>query len=151
MGGVSSAPRGLSLRHYTSSLGEEHGTVTERVLHWRHLDSRPGSTPDKQDCPFQNSVILSIKKIILPVRIIARIKSDNVRESVLETLQLGTYKCKALREQSPHLTKPLTPPQQVYEVVRPLVSLLDTQRDGLQNYEALLGLTNLSGRSDKLR
>lgn len=40
---------------------------------------------------------------------------------------------------------------QVYEVVRPLVSLLDTQRDGLQNYEALLGLTNLSGRSDKLR
>uniref|UniRef100_A0A9L0RPN4 Unc-45 myosin chaperone B n=1 Tax=Equus caballus TaxID=9796 RepID=A0A9L0RPN4_HORSE len=39
----------------------------------------------------------------------------------------------------------------VYEVVRPLVSLLDTQRDGLQNYEALLGLTNLSGRSDKLR
>jgi hypothetical protein len=43
------------------------------------------------------------------------------------------------------------PPPQVYEVVRPLVSLLDTQRDGLQNYEALLGLTNLSGRSDKLR
>uniref|UniRef100_F7EUJ5 Protein unc-45 homolog B n=1 Tax=Monodelphis domestica TaxID=13616 RepID=F7EUJ5_MONDO len=40
---------------------------------------------------------------------------------------------------------------QVYEVVRPLVRLLDTQRDGLQNYEALLGLTNLSGRSDKLR
>ncbi|KAM5215830.1 protein unc-45 homolog B isoform 2-T2 [Hipposideros larvatus] len=39
----------------------------------------------------------------------------------------------------------------VYEVVRPLVRLLDTQRDGLQNYEALLGLTNLSGRSDKLR
>ena len=43
------------------------------------------------------------------------------------------------------------PSPQVYEVVRPLVSLLDTQRDGLQNYEALLGLTNLSGRSDKLR
>ncbi|XP_006154467.1 protein unc-45 homolog B [Tupaia chinensis] len=41
--------------------------------------------------------------------------------------------------------------ERVYEVVRPLVSLLDTQRDGLQNYEALLGLTNLSGRSDKLR
>lgn len=146
-GVVSSVPRGLSPHHYTSSLGEEHGTVTGKVMHWRHLDSRPGSTPDKQDCPFQNSVILSIKKIILPVRI----KSDNVRESVLETLQLGTYKCKALREQSPYLTKPLTPPQQVYEVVRPLVSLLDTQRDGLQNYEALLGLTNLSGRSDKLR
>uniref|UniRef100_A0A452F4P1 Protein unc-45 homolog B n=1 Tax=Capra hircus TaxID=9925 RepID=A0A452F4P1_CAPHI len=30
-------------------------------------------------------------------------------------------------------------------------ALLNTQRDGLQNYEALLGLTNLSGRSDKLR
>nr|XP_055191574.1 protein unc-45 homolog B [Nyctereutes procyonoides] len=43
------------------------------------------------------------------------------------------------------------PGERVYEVVRPLVSLLDTQRDGLQNYEALLGLTNLSGRSDKLR
>ncbi|XP_006101985.1 protein unc-45 homolog B [Myotis lucifugus] len=43
------------------------------------------------------------------------------------------------------------PGERVYEVVRPLVKLLDTQRDGLQNYEALLGLTNLSGRSDKLR
>ncbi|XP_007096116.1 protein unc-45 homolog B [Panthera tigris] len=43
------------------------------------------------------------------------------------------------------------PGERVYEVVRPLVSLLDTQRDGLQNYEALLGLTNLSGRSDRLR
>ncbi|XP_006890965.1 PREDICTED: protein unc-45 homolog B isoform X1 [Elephantulus edwardii] len=43
------------------------------------------------------------------------------------------------------------PGERVYEVVRPLVSLLDTERDGLQNYEALLGLTNLSGRSDKLR
>ncbi|KAF6300098.1 unc-45 myosin chaperone B [Rhinolophus ferrumequinum] len=43
------------------------------------------------------------------------------------------------------------PGERVYEVVRPLVRLLDTERDGLQNYEALLGLTNLSGRSDKLR
>ncbi|XP_059936683.1 protein unc-45 homolog B isoform X2 [Mesoplodon densirostris] len=43
------------------------------------------------------------------------------------------------------------PGERVYEVVRPLVSLLNTQRDGLQNYEALLGLTNLSERSDKLR
>uniref|UniRef100_A0A8C0I1Q0 Unc-45 myosin chaperone B n=1 Tax=Balaenoptera musculus TaxID=9771 RepID=A0A8C0I1Q0_BALMU len=43
------------------------------------------------------------------------------------------------------------PGERVYEVVRPLVRLLDTQRDGLQNYEALLGLTNLSARSDKLR
>ncbi|XP_012413581.1 protein unc-45 homolog B isoform X3 [Trichechus manatus latirostris] len=43
------------------------------------------------------------------------------------------------------------PGERVYEVVRPLVRLLDTERDGLQNYEALLGLTNLSARSDKLR
>ncbi|XP_028938654.1 protein unc-45 homolog B [Ornithorhynchus anatinus] len=43
------------------------------------------------------------------------------------------------------------PGERVYEVVRPLVRLLDTERDGLQNYEALLGLTNLAGRSDKLR
>uniref|UniRef100_A0A8C3S753 Protein unc-45 homolog B n=1 Tax=Chelydra serpentina TaxID=8475 RepID=A0A8C3S753_CHESE len=43
------------------------------------------------------------------------------------------------------------PGERVYEVVRPLVSLLNTERDGLQNYEALLSLTNLSGRSDKLR
>ncbi|XP_012504120.1 PREDICTED: protein unc-45 homolog B isoform X3 [Propithecus coquereli] len=43
------------------------------------------------------------------------------------------------------------PGERVYEVVRPLVRLLDTERDGIQNYEALLGLTNLSGRSDKLR
>lgn len=49
------------------------------------------------------------------------------------------------------LTCAVTLPLQVYEVVRPLVRLLDTQRDGIQNYEALLGLTNLSGRSDKLR
>ncbi|NXE05225.1 UN45B protein, partial [Lophotis ruficrista] len=43
------------------------------------------------------------------------------------------------------------PGERVYEVVRPLVSLLNTERDGLQNYEALLGLTNFAGRSDKLR
>ncbi|NXA54132.1 UN45B protein, partial [Nothocercus julius] len=43
------------------------------------------------------------------------------------------------------------PGERVYEVVRPLVSLLNTERDGLQNYEALLGLTNFSGRSDRLR
>ncbi|KFQ89007.1 Protein unc-45 B, partial [Phoenicopterus ruber ruber] len=42
------------------------------------------------------------------------------------------------------------PGERVYEVVRPLVSLL-TPENGLQNYEALLGLTNFSGRSDKLR
>ncbi|KAF3695874.1 Protein unc-45 -like protein B [Channa argus] len=43
------------------------------------------------------------------------------------------------------------PGERVYEVVRPLVSLLQTDRDGLQNYEALRGLTNLAGFSEKLR
>ncbi|XP_071383985.1 protein unc-45 homolog B [Centroberyx affinis] len=43
------------------------------------------------------------------------------------------------------------PGERVYEVVRPLVSLLNTERDGMQNYEALKGLTNLAGFSDKLR
>lgn len=40
---------------------------------------------------------------------------------------------------------------QVYEVVRPLVTLLQTDKEGSQNYEALRGLTNLAGYSDKLR
>lgn len=41
--------------------------------------------------------------------------------------------------------------QQVYEVVRPLVSLLHTDKEGAQNYEALRGLTNLAAYSEKLR
>lgn len=40
---------------------------------------------------------------------------------------------------------------QVYEVVRPLVSLLNTERDGIQNYESLVSLTNLAALNDKLR
>ncbi|KAL2092071.1 hypothetical protein ACEWY4_011869 [Coilia grayii] len=43
------------------------------------------------------------------------------------------------------------PGERIYEVVRPLVSLLNTERDGMQNFEALMSLTNLSGFSDKLR
>lgn len=43
------------------------------------------------------------------------------------------------------------PGERVYEVVRPLVSLLSTAREGAENYEALRGLTNLAGFSDKLR
>ncbi|XP_047448646.1 protein unc-45 homolog B isoform X1 [Mugil cephalus] len=43
------------------------------------------------------------------------------------------------------------PGERVYEVVRPLVNLLQTDRDGMQNYEALRGLTNLAGFSEKLR
>lgn len=69
----------------------------------------------------------------------------------MEILKLGTCKYQELGEHDLHLTLSSAPLPQVYEVVRPLVRLLDTERDGLQNYEALLGLTNLSGRSDKLR
>uniref|UniRef100_A0A669CID7 Protein unc-45 homolog B n=1 Tax=Oreochromis niloticus TaxID=8128 RepID=A0A669CID7_ORENI len=43
------------------------------------------------------------------------------------------------------------PGERVYEVIRPLVNLLHTDRDGMQNYEALRGLTNLAGFSEKLR
>ncbi|XP_064839686.1 protein unc-45 homolog B-like isoform X3 [Oncorhynchus masou masou] len=43
------------------------------------------------------------------------------------------------------------PGERIYEVVRPLVSLLHPERDGVQNYEALLSLTNLAGLNDKLR
>ncbi|XP_060928005.1 protein unc-45 homolog B [Limanda limanda] len=43
------------------------------------------------------------------------------------------------------------PGERVYEVVRPLVNLLGTENDGLQNFEALKGLTNLAGFSEKLR
>lgn len=43
------------------------------------------------------------------------------------------------------------PGERVYEVIRPLVSLLSTDRDGIQNFEALRGLTNLAGFSEKLR
>ncbi|KAK7933563.1 hypothetical protein WMY93_004459 [Mugilogobius chulae] len=43
------------------------------------------------------------------------------------------------------------PGERVYEVVRPLVSLLSTDKEGAQNFEALRGLTNLAGYSEKLR
>uniref|UniRef100_H2LZM7 Protein unc-45 homolog B n=1 Tax=Oryzias latipes TaxID=8090 RepID=H2LZM7_ORYLA len=43
------------------------------------------------------------------------------------------------------------PGERVYEVVRPLVSLLHTDKEGAQNYEALRGLTNLAAYSEKLR
>lgn len=43
------------------------------------------------------------------------------------------------------------PGERMYEVVRPLVNLLQTDRDGMQNYEALRGLTNMAGFSEKLR
>ncbi|XP_053481493.1 protein unc-45 homolog B [Ictalurus furcatus] len=43
------------------------------------------------------------------------------------------------------------PGERIYEVVRPLVSLLNTERDGIQNYESLVSLTNLAALNDKLR
>lgn len=46
----------------------------------------------------------------------------------------------------PHVLSP-----QIYEVVRPLVSLLHLQRTGLENFEGLMALTNLAGISERLR
>ncbi|KAJ0029680.1 hypothetical protein NQD34_004677 [Periophthalmus magnuspinnatus] len=43
------------------------------------------------------------------------------------------------------------PGERVYEVVRPLVSLLSLECTMLQNFEALMGLTNLAGISERLR
>ncbi|XP_060611440.2 protein unc-45 homolog A [Anolis sagrei] len=43
------------------------------------------------------------------------------------------------------------PGERVYEVVRPLVSLLHLNRSGLQNFEGLMALTNLAGTSERLR
>ncbi|KAH9490560.1 Protein unc-45 B [Bulinus truncatus] len=43
------------------------------------------------------------------------------------------------------------PGQRIYEVVRPLLSLLHSDRTGLQNFEALMALTNLSSVSDSVR
>lgn len=43
------------------------------------------------------------------------------------------------------------PGQRIYEVVRPLISLLHVDRTALQNFEALLALTNLASLNDSLR
>uniref|UniRef100_A0A803Y176 UNC-45/Cro1/She4 central domain-containing protein n=1 Tax=Meleagris gallopavo TaxID=9103 RepID=A0A803Y176_MELGA len=43
------------------------------------------------------------------------------------------------------------PGERIYEVVRPLVSLLHLQRSGLENFEGLMALTNLAGISERLR
>uniref|UniRef100_A0A0B7B3H2 Protein unc-45 homolog B n=2 Tax=Arion vulgaris TaxID=1028688 RepID=A0A0B7B3H2_9EUPU len=43
------------------------------------------------------------------------------------------------------------PGQRIYEVVRPLLSLLNVDRSGLQNFEALMALTNLSSVSESVR
>ncbi|KAG8516345.1 Protein unc-45A, partial [Galemys pyrenaicus] len=43
------------------------------------------------------------------------------------------------------------PGERIFEVVRPLVSLLHLNCSGLQNFEALMALTNLAGTSERLR
>ncbi|XP_048256515.1 protein unc-45 homolog B-like [Haliotis rufescens] len=43
------------------------------------------------------------------------------------------------------------PGQRMYEIVRPLISLLQVERSGLQNFEALMALTNLASVSDSVR
>ncbi|MBN3282730.1 UN45A protein, partial [Polyodon spathula] len=43
------------------------------------------------------------------------------------------------------------PGERIYEVVRPLVSLLGLDCTALQNFEALMALTNLAGISERLR
>ncbi|XP_069758538.1 protein unc-45 homolog A-like [Narcine bancroftii] len=43
------------------------------------------------------------------------------------------------------------PGERVYEVIRPLVSLLHLDRTGLQNFESLMALTNLAGIGERLR
>ncbi|XP_069840305.1 protein unc-45 homolog A [Dendropsophus ebraccatus] len=43
------------------------------------------------------------------------------------------------------------PGERIYEVVRPLVSLLHLNCSGLQNFESLMALTNLAGLSERLR
>uniref|UniRef100_A0A3P8W5A8 Unc-45 myosin chaperone A n=1 Tax=Cynoglossus semilaevis TaxID=244447 RepID=A0A3P8W5A8_CYNSE len=43
------------------------------------------------------------------------------------------------------------PGERVYEVVRPLISLLSLECTLLQNFEALMALTNLAGISERLR
>ncbi len=41
--------------------------------------------------------------------------------------------------------------QRCYEVVRPLLHLLHVEQEGIDNYEALLALTNLASVSDSVR
>ncbi|XP_045617227.2 protein unc-45 homolog B [Procambarus clarkii] len=43
------------------------------------------------------------------------------------------------------------PGQRAYEVVRPLLKLLDPECEALENFEALMGLTNIAGMSESTR
>ena len=126
--------------------GRGHGVVTERTMNWRclalpltnwtvlletqlsHLQSKESNPASQGHCLSQTVGGQGIPKFRSPPSIDVWVWGNAVSTQFTPC-----------------------PSTQVYEVVRPLVSLLDTQRDGLQNYEALLGLTNLSGRSDRLR
>lgn len=70
-------------------------------------------------------------------------------------LQPGTCLCcRGIGLQGPALAQGPSPAllsPQIYEVVRPLVSLLHLQRTGLENFEGLMALTNLAGISERLR
>lgn len=43
------------------------------------------------------------------------------------------------------------PGQRVYEAVKPLLYLLNLERTGLENFEALLALCNIAGESESCR
>ncbi|XP_067087710.1 protein unc-45 homolog B [Osmerus mordax] len=71
----------------------------------------------------------------------------------LEGTELGKVRASHALAKIAAVTNPemAFPGERVYEVIRPLVNLLGTDKDGLENYEALRSLTNLAGYSDKLR
>ncbi|XP_017540512.1 protein unc-45 homolog B [Pygocentrus nattereri] len=71
----------------------------------------------------------------------------------IEGTDLGKIKASHALAKIAAISKPeiAFPGERVYEVIRPLVSLLNTERDGLQNFEALRGLTNLAAMNEKLR
>ncbi|XP_048837352.1 protein unc-45 homolog B [Brienomyrus brachyistius] len=71
----------------------------------------------------------------------------------LEGTEVGTTKAAHALAKIAAISNPeiAFPGERIYEVVRPLVSLLHADKDGLQNYEALMSLTNLAALNDKLR
>uniref|UniRef100_A0A673MQV7 Protein unc-45 homolog B n=1 Tax=Sinocyclocheilus rhinocerous TaxID=307959 RepID=A0A673MQV7_9TELE len=96
-------------------------------------------------CTLVNCTNSYDKKEIIPEMVqLAKFSKQHVPEQhpkVTYTESCDVANLKSLKVQIFH----------IYEVVRPLVSLLNTERDGLENFEALLGLTNLAALNDKLR
>uniref|UniRef100_A0A673MLS3 Protein unc-45 homolog B n=1 Tax=Sinocyclocheilus rhinocerous TaxID=307959 RepID=A0A673MLS3_9TELE len=97
-------------------------------------------------CTLVNCTNSYDKKEIIPEMVqLAKFSKQHVPEQhpkVTYTESCDVANLKSLKVQIFHV---------IYEVVRPLVSLLNTERDGLENFEALLGLTNLAALNDKLR